>query len=443
MADGPLFEGRAAPMAERSALFEGQPLRRRGRSGRAAVAAVAVASTALLYGMGGAPRRGLESLRSSSSYKTDAMPRYSAKIWFDTPIQATDTLSIDVRNYDPYPSADASKAPDRVVLLMDDGTTRTLESNPWDCIYSSADYGSWGRRRLFEIDGEMVDQYAVYYDFDQDVLAESFADDDYSGIAGMEFGGDGMQVAYSSIQLYVTNDAVRRRKLTASDVRRRLGAVSPDDSSVDYNGNTTVLFFGTIFDKDYAWYDSAGAAVDNPYRAGSPSITAYSAATGNLPKRDAPYGGGSTARAASRGGLDPASHGAESSPWREADTYRMSKYLTSVTVPDGVSGLDTCADTYLYCQSGTLTSETRYGYVSFVVPLKVELCSSAPHRASRWSTIAPQEPCLLCSAPPPPCGRRRRGAPCPASAPARPRRRSSGPPSPPPRWSSRRRRAGR
>ena len=48
MADGPLFEGRAAPMAERSALFEGQPLRRRGRSGRAAVAAVAVASTALL-----------------------------------------------------------------------------------------------------------------------------------------------------------------------------------------------------------------------------------------------------------------------------------------------------------------------------------------------------------------------------------------------------------
>ncbi|KAH8056913.1 hypothetical protein JL722_7133 [Aureococcus anophagefferens] len=300
-------------MAERSALFEGQPLRRRGRSGRAAVAAVAVASTALLYGMGGAPRRGLESLRSSSSYKTDAMPRYSAKIWFDTPIQATDTLSIDVRNYDPYPSADASKAPDRVVLLMDDGTTRTLESNPWDCIYSSADYGSWGRR-LFEIDGEMVDQYAVYYDFDQDVLAESFADDDYSGIAGMEFGGDGMQVAYSSIQLYVTNDAVRRRKLKA------------------------------------------------------PSITAYSAATGNLPKRDAPYGGGSTARAASRGGLDPAAHGAESSPWREADTYRMSKYLTSVTVPDGVSGLDTCADTYLYTQSGTLTSETRYGYVSFVVP---------------------------------------------------------------------------
>ncbi|KAH8070188.1 hypothetical protein JL721_5413 [Aureococcus anophagefferens] len=329
-------------MAERSALFEGQPLRRRGRSGRAAVAAVAVASTALLYGMGGAPRRGLESLRSSSSYKTDAMPRYSAKIWFDTPIQATDTLSIDVRNYDP----------------------RT----PWDCIYSSADYGSWGRRRLFEIDGEMVDQYAVYYDFDQDVLAESFADDDYSGIAGMEFGGDGMQVAYSSIQLYVTNDAVRRRKLKASDVRRRLGAVAPDDSSVDYNGNTTVLFFGTIFDKDYAWYDSAGAAVENPYRAGSPSITAYSAATGNLPKRDAPYGGGSTARAASRGGLDPAAHGAESSPWREADTYRMSKYLTSVTVPDGVSGLDTCADTYLYTQSGTLTSETRYGYVSFVVP---------------------------------------------------------------------------
>ena len=341
-------------------------MRHRTRYGRVAIACAALVSTALLYGSSGSPERStaLASERSSSSA---SMPRWSTQMLFDEPVGFNQTVNIVQRNYDVFPSADGSAPADEIVVLMADGSTKTLDSDPWTVLYSSTELDYGRRRKLFSINGEMVDEWAVYYNFDDSVLAAAFPDGSYEGVIGFQFSGEGQQMAYFSIQLYVTDDDLDRRRL---------------DNSVDQNADTTVLFFGTLFDKDCEW-SLDGEAIPNPFVAGNPSITAYTRAAGlawpttasdvNGDAKAASSGSAIGAAAPTKGrfaGVDVAAALPSQESWTTVGTFRMSKEYTIESIPDGVSGLDTCADTYLYTENVVYkyNDYTRFGYMSFTVP---------------------------------------------------------------------------